>query len=275
MEKIIEVDQVSLVYEGEKQKTTALTDISLSIGRGEYVAVLGHNGSGKSTFVKLLNGILTPTSGKIRIAGYDTSDSEQLWQARRKAGMVFQNPDNQIVATTVEEDVAFGLENIGVPTEQMQERIDAALSAVSMTAFAKKQPHMLSGGQKQRVAIAGILAMQPDIVLLDEATAMLDPKGRRDVMTILGKLNHELGITIVHITHYMEQVMEADRAIVLNQGQVILDGAPMEIFKHPRIREIGLDVPGVIAFRERLSDLIDFGEETSFKGVAAKICQLL
>ena len=209
MSEIIKLEDVGFVYD---ESITALKNLNLSINKGEYIVVLGHNGSGKSTFAKLLNGLLLPTSGKVFVDGFDTTNKDEIWEVRKRAGMVFQNPDNQIVATTVEEDVAFGLENIGVPTQEMQGRIDNALQEVSMIEYKQKEPHMLSGGQKQRVAIAGILAMYPDIIILDEATAMLDPKGRKDVLAMIDKLNHQMGKTIIHITHYMEQALFADRA---------------------------------------------------------------
>lgn len=272
MNEIIKMENVGFVYD---ETVTALSGVDFCVNKGEYIVVLGHNGSGKSTFAKLLNGLLLPTSGKVFVDGFDTSEKNEIWEVRKRAGMVFQNPDNQIVATTVEEDVAFGLENIGVPTEQMQGRIDAALEEVSMSEYKQKEPHMLSGGQKQRVAIAGILAMYPDIVILDEATAMLDPKGRKDVLAMIDKLNHEMGKTIIHITHYMEQALFADRAIVLNEGKIVLDDLPINIFSNPLIKKIGLDVPGVIELEQLLQPEFEFGGQTDFEKVAKIICQSL
>lgn len=221
-----------------------LKNVSVEIPKGQFVAVLGHNGSGKSTFAKHLNAILTPTSGKVWIDGTDTSDEECLYEIRKKVGMVFQNPDNQTVANIVEDDVAFAPENLGVPTEEIRRRVDSSLAAVNMTKFAKHAPHMLSGGQKQRVAIAGVLAMEPEILVLDEPTAMLDPIGRREITETIKRLNRERGITVVLITHYMEEAVEADRVIVIDGGKVEIDAKPCEVFPQvDRMRELGLDTP--------------------------------
>lgn len=225
-----------------------LDGLTLSVGKGEYVAVLGHNGSGKSTFAKLLNMILEPTAGKIYIGGKDiTSDDmseEDLYDLRKRVGMVFQNPDNQLVATVVEEDVAFGPENLGVPSEEIRRRVDEALAVVGMTEYARHEPHRLSGGQKQRVAIAGLIAMMPECMIFDESTAMLDPIGRREVLDTMRMLNREHGITILTITHYMNEAAEADRVIVLDDGRVLLDGTPEEVFSEGELlRSVGLDVP--------------------------------
>jgi energy-coupling factor transport system ATP-binding protein len=233
-----------VTYQYDQGGKTAVKDVTLSIGRGEFVALLGHNGSGKSTIAKLLNGLYTPTKGTVRVSGMDTSDSKLIWEIRRRAGMVFQNPDNQIVATRVRDDVAFGLENIGVPSDEMPGRIDKALSDVNMTAFADRAPHLLSGGQKQRVAIAGILAMQPEALILDEATAMLDPSGRKDVLDTVKRLNSELGITVVWITHFMEEAIQADRVVVMHEGTIVMDGTPRQVFAQTKtIRAYRLDVP--------------------------------
>ena len=226
----------------------ALADVNINIERGEYVAILGHNGSGKSTFAKLLNVILTPTVGKIYIDGIDiTSDNfteDDVFNIRRKVGMVFQNPDNQLVATVVEEDVAFGPENLGLPREEIRSRVDSSLSLVGMTAYKSHAPHKLSGGQKQRVAIAGIIAMKPEIIIFDESTAMLDPRGRKEIVDIMEKLNKDEGITVLNITHYMEEAVRADRVIVINDGRVCLDGTPKEVFSNvEKLRAIGLDAP--------------------------------
>ncbi len=233
-----------------ESKTTipALKDVSISIGEGEYIAILGHNGSGKSTFAKLLNMILAPTVGKIFIDGVDiTADNfseDDIFDIRKKIGMVFQNPDNQLVATVVEEDVAFGPENLGLPREEIRKRVDEALALVGMSEYARHAPHKLSGGQKQRVAIAGIIAMKPKVIIFDESTAMLDPLGRRDVMAIMEKLNREEGITIINITHYMNEASRADRVVVINDGRVILDGSAKEVFANVDIlHDIGLEAP--------------------------------
>ena len=236
--------------EGSVKQHPVIKELDLEIRRGELVAVLGHNGSGKSTLAKLLNLILIPTSGRIWIDGTDITDEalteDELYALRRRVGMVFQNPDNQLVATVVEEDVAFGPENLGVPPEEIRRRVDEALETVRMTAFAKHSPSQLSGGQKQRIAIAGIIAMMPECIIFDESTAMLDPVGRREVMETIERLNREKGITVLHITHNMDEAARADRVIVINDGQVFLDGTPREVFCNvERLRTVGLDVPQV------------------------------
>lgn len=252
-----------VTYQYDQGGKTAVKDVTLSIGRGEFVALLGHNGSGKSTIAKLLNGLYTPTKGTVRVSGMDTSDSKMIWEIRRRAGMVFQNPDNQIVATRVRDDVAFGLENIGVPSDEMPGRIDQALSDVGMTAFADRAPHLLSGGQKQRVAIAGILAMQPEALILDEATAMLDPSGRKDVLDTVKRLNSELGITVVWITHFMEEATQADRVVVMHEGTIVMDGTPRQVFGQTKtIRAYRLDVPPMTSLAENLRERgIPFSED--------------
>src|SRR5699024_8824699 len=214
--------------------------------KGEFLVILGHNGSGKSTLAKMMNGLLMPTSGEVSVMGMNTKDEEKIWDIRQKAGIVFQNPDNQIVATIVEEDVAFGPENQGVPPKEIRRRVDESLAIVEMSDYKKHAPHLLSGGQKQRVAIAGILAMNPDCIILDEPTSMLDPIGRIEVMDTILKLNKEEDKTIVHITHYMEEAVEADRIVVMEKGQIIMEGTPREVFsKVKEMKEIGLDVPQV------------------------------
>lgn len=224
----------------------AVAGVSLTVERGSFVVVLGRNGSGKSTFAKLLNGILIPTEGKVLVEGMDTSDDDSIVAIRRKVGMVFQNPDNQLVSNVVEEDVAFGPENLGIPPEEIRARVDGALATVGMTAFAHHAPHKLSGGQKQRVAIAGILAMKPDCIILDEATAMLDPRGRREIMETVTRLNREEGITVILITHHMEEAIHADRVLVMEKGVFIDDGTPREIFSHvEKLQAAGLNVPQV------------------------------
>lgn len=226
----------------------ALSDINLEIRRGEYIAILGHNGSGKSTLAKLLNMILIPTVGKIYIDGKDiTSENiseDDVFDVRRKVGMVFQNPDNQLVATVVEEDVAFGPENLGLPREEIRRRVTSALNLVDMQEYARHAPHKLSGGQKQRIAIAGIIAMKPQVIIFDESTAMLDPLGRRSVVEIMEKLNREEKITVINITHYMEEASRADRVVVINDGKIALDGSASEVFSHIKeLHEMGLEAP--------------------------------
>lgn len=244
-------EHVSFTYEESEAQT--LKDVSLEIKPGEFVAILGHNGSGKSTLAKLLNALYLPTEGRVLVCGMDTAEDERIWDIRRRAGMIFQNPDNQLVATVVREDVAFGLENLGVPHGEMVERIDRALETVRMTAYADSAPHMLSGGQKQRVAIAGILAMAPSCILADEATAMLDPAGREEVLQTVRKLNREQGISVVWITHFMEEAAKADRVIVISDGEIALQGAPREVFKQvERMRELHLDVPHMTALAAEL-----------------------
>ena len=241
-EPIISVKDVSFTY--EEATEPALTHVSMDVKQGEFLAVLGHNGSGKSTLAKLLNALYLPTEGKVLACGYDTADENHLWYVRQAAGMIFQNPDNQIVATVVREDVAFGMENLGVPHDDMVKRIDEALVAVRMTDYADAAPHMLSGGQKQRVAIAGILAMQPSVIIADEATAMLDPSGRKEVLKTIKRLNREKGITVVWITHFMEEAAQADRIVVMNKGTTVLTGTPREVFEQVEtLREMHLDVP--------------------------------
>ena len=227
--------------------------VSAAIAPGEFVAVLGHNGSGKSTFAKLLNALYIPTEGRLLVCGLDTREEDKVWDVRQHAGMIFQNPDNQLVATVVREDVAFGLENLGVPTDEMVRRIDAALEAVHMTEFAASAPHLLSGGQKQRVAIAGVLAMEPEILVADEATAMLDPFGRRDVLETVRRLNKEKGITVVWITHYMEEVIDADQVFVMDSGHIVMHGTPREIFgRADELKSYRMDVPQVTMLAEEL-----------------------
>lgn len=242
---------VSFTY--EEAPSPALSEISVSIRQGEFVAVLGHNGSGKSTLAKLINALYLPTEGNIVVCGYDTRDEKVVWEIRRRAGMIFQNPDNQIVATVVKEDVAFGLENLGVPTEEMIPRIERALSAVRMNRYADSAPHTLSGGQKQRVAIAGILAMEPSVIIADEATAMLDPSGRKEVLDTVRMLNRTKGITVLWITHFMEEAALADRVLVVTDGQIRLEGTPAQVFDHvDDMKEMHLDVPHMTALADEL-----------------------
>lgn len=253
MEELIRTEDLSFEYQGEDKSTPVLHEINLKIHRGEFVAVLGHNGSGKSTLAKQFNSILIPTGGVVYVEGIDTSNEETIFDVRQRVGMVFQNPDNQIVATLVEEDVAFAPENLGVPPEEIRQRVDSALQEVDMYDYRNHAPHQLSGGQKQRVAIAGIIAMQPDCIVLDEATAMLDPRGRREVLKTIESLNRDLGTTIVHITHFMEEAVLADRVVVIDNGRILLDGTPAEVFRHvEQLKEVGLDVPQVTELMHEL-----------------------
>ena len=249
MENIIEIRDLHFAYDAEDENsepTEVLKGIDLDIHRGEFVAVLGHNGSGKSTLAKHINAILLPTSGTVTVDGIDTKDETKLFELRQRAGMVFQNPDNQIVSSIVEEDVAFGLENMGIPYEEMRRRVDEALKAVGMYDFRLHSPSQLSGGQKQRIAIAGIIAMQPECIILDEPTAMLDPHGRREVMETVKRMNREKGITIVIITHYMDEAAQCERVVVMDKGRVVIDDTPRKVFSQvEKVKEIGLDVPQV------------------------------
>jgi len=255
MKENIIVNNLSFEYRREEDNsvTVALNDVNTVIGKGEFVAVLGHNGSGKSTLAKHFNAILLPTSGKVLVDGIDTADEDRLFEIRQHVGMVFQNPDNQIVATIVEEDVAFALENLGVEPKEIRRRVDEALKQVDMYEYREHAPHQLSGGQKQRVAIAGILAMRPDCIVLDEPTAMLDPKGRREVLKTIRQLNREFGTTVILITHYMDEAVQCDRVIVMDSGKVIDDGTPKEVFaKVEELQAVGLDVPQVTALIHEL-----------------------
>ena len=244
-EVLFDICHVSHTFETEEGKTfDALKDVTAQIKKGEFTAIIGTNGSGKSTLARHLNALLIPTEGELIVEGMRTSDAGRVWDIRQKVGMVFQNPDNQLVAAVVEEDVAFGPENLGVPPEEIRERVDLALEKVGMTSYRKQAPSMLSGGQKQRVAIAGVLAMKPDCIVLDEPTAMLDPKGRKEVMDTIHELNKTEGITIVLITHFMEEAVTADHILVIDRGVLKMEGTPREIFSQAdRVTEIGLDVP--------------------------------
>ena len=257
---MIKIEDLHFSYpaeEGEKAKET-LCGINLEIKKGEFVALLGHNGSGKSTLAKHLNGILTPTSGAVYIDGMRTDDEANILSIRKKAGMVFQNPDNQIVATVVEEDVAFACENMGIPSSEIRKRVDSALETVGMSEFKLHAPHLLSGGQKQRVAIAGVLAMEPEIIILDEPTAMLDPKGRQEVMNAVTKLNREKGMTIVLITHHMDEAAQAGRIIIIDSGKTVLDGAPRKVLSQvEEMRKHSLDVPQTVELMYMLDKSLD------------------
>ena len=244
MDNILEVKNVTYEYTDEEKTFAAVKNLSLNIERGSFTVILGHNGSGKSTLAKMLNGLNKPTSGDVFADGINTKDEETEIDVKRKVGMVFQNPDNQIIASIVEEDVAFGPENLGIPPKEIEKRVEDALKAVDMWEFRKSTPHHLSGGQKQRIAIAGIIAMQPECLVLDEPTAMLDPKGRAEIISTLHRLNRDKGITVVLITHYMEEAENADRVIVMNDGEIIADDKPKVIFSDvERLKKVGLDVP--------------------------------
>lgn len=244
MDNILEVKNVTYEYTDEEKTFAAVKNLSLNIERGSFTVILGHNGSGKSTLAKMLNGLNKPTSGDVFADGINTKNEETEIEVKRKVGMVFQNPDNQIIASIVEEDVAFGPENLGIPPAEIEKRVEDALKAVDMWEFRKSTPHHLSGGQKQRIAIAGIIAMQPECLVLDEPTAMLDPKGRAEIISTLHRLNSDKGITVVLITHYMEEAENADRVIVMNDGEIIADDKPKVIFSDvERLKKVGLDVP--------------------------------
>ncbi|QRG67943.1 energy-coupling factor transporter ATPase [Brevibacillus choshinensis] len=254
-ESLLAFRNVSFSYEGDEgQRVPVLKSVDLTIEKGSFVSILGHNGSGKSTLAKLMNALLLPEDGTILVTGFDTKDGEMLWEIRRHVGMVFQNPDNQIVGATVEDDVAFGLENMGVDPREMRQRIDEALLSVGMEKYRMAQPHRLSGGQKQRVAIAGIMAMRPSVIILDEATAMLDPQGRQEVMLLARRLNRDEGITIINITHFPEEAVFSDRVTVMNAGEVLMEGSPKDVFNQiERLQSVGLDVPFAVRLRHELA----------------------
>ena len=272
MAVMIETKDLTYTYPAPEGATNppALRGVSVTIEKGSFTVVLGHNGSGKSTFAKHLNAVLLPGGGAVYVEGMDTRDERMLLEIRRRTGMVFQNPDNQIVANVVEEDVAFGPENLGVPTAEIRRRVDDALAAVGMEQFARHAPHLLSGGQKQRIAIAGILAMEPECIVLDEATAMLDPAGRREVIDTVRRLNRERGITVVLITHHMAEAESADRVIVMNDGQVAMDGAPHDVFAQvDRLHELGLAAPDTV---ELLHLLREAGMDVPLTGLTVDEC---
>jgi len=255
MDNIVKVNNVSFEYITDETTHKAIDNLTLEVKKGEFVAIIGHNGSGKSTLSKNLNAILVPSEGNILIDNLDTRDDDNLWDIRQTAGMVFQNPDNQIVATIVEEDVAFGPENLGIEPKEIRKRVEESLKSVGMYELRDRQPHLLSGGQKQRVAIAGIIAMRPKCIIFDEATAMLDPSGRKEVMKTIKKLNKEENITTLHITHFMEEAVQADRVIVMEKGRKVLEGTPREVFSNIKmLREIGLDVPYMTELANLLSE---------------------
>jgi len=279
MEKMIKVQGVTFLYESNDQGdlVKALKDINIDVKKGEFVTIIGHNGSGKSTLAKHINALLKPSEGDVWVKGMNTKDDEETWNIRQTAGMVFQNPDNQIVATIVEEDVAFGPENLGVPSAEIRVRVEEALKTVGMLEFREKGPHLLSGGQKQRIAIAGVIAMKPDCIVLDEPTAMLDPSGRKDVIDTIQKLNREENITVVNITHFMEEAVVSDRVIVMEDGDIVLEGTPREVFSQVgKLKTLGLDVPQVtdLAFELR-KEGIELPEDIlTVDEMVMQLCQL-
>ena len=273
MSTMLQTEHLSFTYpaeEGVSTSTTALEDVSLSIEKGSFVVVLGHNGSGKSTLAKHMNAVLLPSGGAVYVEGMDTKDEALLLEIRRRVGMVFQNPDNQIVANVVEEDVAFAPENLGVPSEEIRRRVDDALAAVGMSEFTRHAPHLLSGGQKQRVAIAGVIAMAPECIVLDEATAMLDPAGRREVLSAIRALNQERNITVVLIPHHMDEAMDADRLIVMNDGKLVMNGTPAEVFTQvDALRAMGLAAPDTV---ELLYGLRQSGMDVPLDALTVDAC---
>ena len=278
-ENMIKSEDLVFKYVNAEEQTekVAINHVSMEVKKGEFLVILGHNGSGKSTMAKHMNALLLPSGGKMYVDGLDTSDIENLWEVRRRAGMVFQNPDNQLVATIVEEDVAFGPENLGVDSKEIRERVDDSLKAVGMYEYRKHAPHLLSGGQKQRIAIAGILAMRPKCIVLDEPTAMLDPSGRNEVMKTIKEVNKKFGITIILITHYMDEAAQADRIIVMDKGEKVMEGVPREIFSQvEKIKSIGLDVPQVTELAYELQkEGVDISTEIlNIDEMVNALCQL-
>ncbi|MGL4762404.1 MAG: energy-coupling factor transporter ATPase [Sarcina sp.] len=278
-EIMVRAENLTFKYEGDEEKPSkiALNSVSMEVVKGEFLVVLGHNGSGKSTIAKHMNALLLPSEGKMFIDGMDTVEDSLLWEIRSKAGMVFQNPDNQLVATIVEEDVAFGPENLGVEPSEIRRRVDECLKKVGMYEYRKHAPHLLSGGQKQRIAIAGILAMMPACIVLDEPTAMLDPSGRKEVLDTIKDINKNLGITIILITHYMDEAAQADRVIVMDKGEIKLEGNPKKVFSNvEQIKEIGLDVPQVTELAYELKkEGVDISTEIlNIDEMVNELCQL-
>ena len=254
-ELMINIEGLTFIYKGQETDLLALERIDLTIKEGDHVVIIGHNGSGKSTLAKQMNALLLPTEGNVLVKGMNTRNEDNIWKIRQTAGMVFQNPDNQIVATIVEEDVAFGPENLGIEPGEIRKRVDQSLIAVDMAEYAQKASHLLSGGQKQRIAIAGVIAMKPDCIIFDEPTAMLDPSGRKEVIRTMQKLNREEGITIVHITHFMEEAVDAGRVVVMEDGKIVMEGFPREIFSRvAELKKLGLDVPQMTELAQELKD---------------------
>ena len=271
---ILSAKKVSYSYD---KKNRAVKELSLSVEKGEYIAIIGHNGSGKSTLAKLFNGLIKPDSGEIVVDGFSSQNKKDLFEIRKRVGVVFQNPDNQLVASIVEDDVAFGPENLGVKRQEIGERIDFALKSVGMEEFRKKSPTRLSGGQKQRIAIAGVLALKPEILILDESTAMLDPQGRKEILEVINKLNKEQGVTVIAITHYMEEVVSADRVFVLDDGVIALTGTPREIFKEKKvIKSLGLELPSASYIASKLKEkgVKIEGEILTEKELSEALCKL-
>ncbi len=276
--QLIEAQDLSFGYAREDGETRQVIEqLNLSIAEGMFVSILGHNGSGKSTLAKLINALLAPSSGVLRVCQIDTRDSALVWEIRQNVGMVFQNPDNQIIGTTVEDDVAFGLENIGVDPAEMRTRVDDALKAVQMERFLKNQPHKLSGGQKQRVAIAGIIALRPSVIILDEATSMLDPQGRKEVMALVHRLNRDEGITVLNITHFPEETLYSDRVIVMRGGRIYKDGTPEQVYTDVEaLQAVGIDVPFAVRLRHRLvRQGADLEPTLHQEGLVDALCKLL
>lgn len=277
MKNIIRIENLVFQYSGDENEEpiTAIRDVSLEIETGSFTAILGKNGSGKSTLAKNLNGLLLPSGGKIYVKSWDTSDDDHIWDIRQTAGMVFQNPDNQLVSSIVEDDVAFGPENLGVEPSEIRQRVDKALESVNMGRYKKKAPHLLSGGQKQRIAIAGVIAMKPECIIFDEPTAMLDPKGRQEIMDIIEELHRE-GITVILITHFMDEAVNADRVIIMDDGKILLDGSPAQVFSQEEtIEQASLDVPLAVEMAQRLRRRgIPVPEEViTTEGLVEFICQ--
>ncbi len=277
-ESAVIAKEVSFQYENDRtERGLVIEQLSLELEKGAFISIIGHNGSGKSTLAKLINALLLPTEGTLIVSGFNTRNEQLLWEIRQQVGMVFQNPDNQIVGVTVEDDVAFGLENMGVDPKEMRDMIRKSLQSVQMEAYADRQPHHLSGGQKQRVAIAGIIAMRPSIIILDEATAMLDPQGKQEVMSLVHRLNREEGITVIHITHFPEETLQSDRVIVMNAGKVFLDGKPSEVYADvERLNKIGLDVPLSVRLSHRLQRQgIQINPVLHREELVGELCKLL
>jgi len=278
MENIIRIENLIFEYTGggeEEQTVRAIKDISLNIERGSFTAIIGRNGSGKSTLAKNLNGLLLPSGGSVYVKNWDTRDDSHIWDIRQTAGMVFQNPDNQLVSSIVEDDVAFGPENLGVDPAEIRRRVDKSLESVNMGKYKKKSPHLLSGGQKQRIAIAGVIAMKPECIIFDEPTAMLDPRGREEIMEIIREL-HDEGITVVLITHFMDEAVQADRVIIMDRGRILLDGKPQEVFSEEEtIREASLDLPLAVELAQRLRRRgIKIPQEViTIEGLVDYVCQ--
>lgn len=276
--EIIRVSDVWYEYIApEEDGELAVRGVSLTVQKGEWLSIIGHNGSGKSTLAKLINGLYLPKEGSVVVDCIDTRDEDRIWDLRQRVGMIFQNPDNQIVATVVEEDVAFGLENLGVPPLEIQQRVRQALETVGMLDYANSAPHMLSGGQKQRIAIAGVMAMRPDVILMDEPTAMLDPSGRREVMNTVERLHREEGMTVVLITHFMEEALRGDRVLVMEDGKLVMEGVPREVFtKVEDLKRIGLDVPPMTELAHRLTkDGFTFTKEPmTVEEMVEQLCRL-